>query len=93
MEKKLWSQANSSSTLVEHLPHYPKVNGLSLTTIATGTGRENGKVYGHRGSSGNAVVEYSPHYPRVKGSRIDIAATGNVREKIIKNCGISIKCS
>ncbi len=76
--------------MVEHLPHYPKVKGLRLTTIATGTRRENGKVYGHRGSSGSSVVEYSPHYPRVEGLRIDIAAIGNVREKIIKNCGINI---
>jgi hypothetical protein len=93
MEKNCGHRASSSSTEVEHLPHYPKVKGLSLTTTATGTGRENGKVYGHVGSSGSTVVEYSPHYPKVMGSRIDIAAIGNVREKIMKNCDINIKCS
>ncbi len=76
MEKNWGHRTSSSSTEVEHLPHYPKVKGFNLTTMATSTGRENGKVYGHRGSSGSAVVEYSPHYPKVKGLIIDIAAIG-----------------
>ncbi len=54
MEKK-------GSTLVEHLPHHPKVEGSTTTTEARHWERGSGvKV--------SMVVQHWLHYPKVEGS-------------------------
>ncbi len=59
---------SSESTVVEHLPHHPKVNGLSQA-VAAGTGKEE---RGRRAtltslmvSSESALVEHLPNHPKL----------------------------
>jgi len=88
--KSFWPVA-----VVEHSPHYPKVEGLSPSP-ATGIWRKNGKKYEERLCealhcqtleyflvNGGKIITSCPHHPKVNSSS-PAAATGSRREEITK---------
>ncbi len=60
---------SSNSTVVEHLSHHPKVEGL-ISAAITGTRREKmvtGDSLNIKYSSNSTVVGHLPHSPKVEG--------------------------